>query len=80
MPYGSSFEGKLHYPVSNRDACSKFTPSDFENDMIFDEVKDMTPILLIDHGGCTHYEKITNAQEAGINAAILIDDSAEEYN
>jgi hypothetical protein len=53
IPYGSTFTGKLHYPISNRNACAKFEPSDFKTDMIFDEVKDMHPVLLVDHGGCS---------------------------
>lgn len=41
----------------------------------------MTPILLIDHGGCTHVEKVSNAMKAGLKAAIIMeDDSIEDYH
>lgn len=40
----------------------------------------MHPVLLIDHGGCSHIQKINNAQDAGLNAAILIEGDANEYN
>ena len=61
IEYGSNFNGRLHYPVSNRNGCSVFVASDFQNDQLFDEDTDMTPILLVEHGGCTHTEKVFNA-------------------
>lgn len=55
LPYGHTFKGKLHYPVTKKDACKKFSKEDFKNDTPFDEEGDMQPILLIDNGGdCSH--------------------------
>ena len=62
IQYGTEFNGRLHYPVSNRDACAEFVSTDFSNDQLFDEDTDMTPILLVDHGGCSHTQKTYNAQ------------------
>ena len=36
----------------------------------------MTPIILIDHGQCSHVAKTKNAQDFGLKAAIIIDDDA----
>jgi hypothetical protein len=51
----------LHYPSSNRDGCKKFTKMDFMTDGLFDEKDDMTPIGLLEPGGCTHVKKAMNA-------------------
>jgi selenocysteine lyase/cysteine desulfurase len=69
----------LHYPASNRDACSPFVKSDFKNDALYDEANDMKPILLVDHGSCSQITKVTNVMKAGLRAAILIDNDAEDY-
>jgi len=61
IEYGSEVTGRLHYPVSNRDACSPFNKADFNNDYLLDEQDDMTPILLIDEGGCSDILKVNNA-------------------
>ena len=76
IQYGNTIIGRLHYPVSNRNACSRFNKEDFSNDYLFDEKNDMTPIILIDHGQCSHVTKTKNAQDFGLKAAIIIDDDA----
>ena len=78
ISYGSEFVGRIHYPVSNRDACNKFVDTDFSNDMLFDEPDDLDTILLVEHGGCPQVQKVKNAETMGFKSAILIDDEAED--
>lgn len=77
LPYGHSFKGKLHYPVNNKNGCNPFDrKNDFKNDIPFDEKGDMQPILLIDHGSCSHLTKVYNAEKVGFNGVILIEGEA----
>ena len=64
--YGTSFMGRLYYPISNRDGCSVFFDADFkeDTDTIGNYAQDTSdnsiqaePILLLDHGDCTHVHK-----------------------
>lgn len=48
---------------------------DFITDGLFDEKDDMTPIGLLEPGGCTHVKKAMNAQLAGLKAVVLIEDA-----
>ena len=58
--YGTSFMGRLYYPISNREGCNKFFDTDFKEDT--DKISNFAakseiqaePILLLDHGICTH--------------------------
>jgi hypothetical protein len=63
--YGTSFMGRLYYPISNREGCSAFFDTDFKEDTDsignFDKSGSSSieaePILLLDHGSCTHVHK-----------------------
>jgi hypothetical protein len=35
------------------------------------------PIVLLNHGTCTHVSKTMNAQNYGFKAAIIVDDSVD---
>ena len=48
---------------------------DFITDGLFDAKDDMTPIGLLDAGGCTQVQKAMNAQNAGLKAVVLIEDA-----
>ena len=61
IAYGNTIVGRLHYPVSNRNGCSRFNKEDFSNDYLFDEKTDMTPLVLLDHGECSYVQKTKNA-------------------
>ena len=63
--YGTSFMGRLYYPISNREGCSKFFDTDFKEDT--DSIGNFAasgsdsiqaePIIMLDHGSCTHVQK-----------------------
>ena len=60
--YGTSFMGRVYYPVSNAEGCSPFFDTDFKEDtdkignyadINGDNSNYAEPILLLDHGSCT---------------------------
>lgn len=69
--------GKIHYPVNNKLGCNPFNESDFENDMLFDEDSDMSPIIMVDRGNCTFVTKVRNIEKLGIKLAIIVDNRNE---
>lgn len=78
--YGHDIIGRLHYGQENRQGCKPFSnETDFKVDPPFDEESDQTPIVLLEHGGCSMIEKVWNAQMFGFNAAIIIDDDAKDF-
>lgn len=78
--YGTSFMGRLYYPMTNRDGCSPFTDSDFKEDTdnignFADAKSDAEPIIMLDHGECTHVHKTKMAQDYGFKAVIIVDET-----
>jgi hypothetical protein len=54
--YGHSFTSGVIYPKNNRNGCSPFVKSDFEQ---FDMKE--KPAVILDHGVCSHVDKTKNA-------------------
>jgi hypothetical protein len=86
--YGTSFMGRLYYPTSNRKGCSTFFDSDFKEDtdsitnyqFQTGDSKKAEPIILLDHGSCTHVHKTKMAQDFGFKAVIIMDeDITDDY-
>ena len=71
--------GRLHYPKNNRFGCNTFDEDDFEDDFLYDEETDLTPIVLVDRGECTFVTKVRNIEKLGVKLAIIVDDR-EEYS
>ena len=70
--YGHIVFGKLHYPDTNSNGCRPFRMSDFVTDPLFDTKNDMKPIVLLNHGNCTHAVQVMNAQRFGLKGVLLI--------
>jgi hypothetical protein len=74
--------GRLYYPMSNRMGCSSFFDTDFKEDT--DSISSFgsptgesiqaEPIILLDHGSCTHVHKTKMAQDFGFKAVIIMEE------
>lgn len=78
LQYGTTIVGRVHYPVNNKRACEEFKPEDFENDMLFDEDSDMTPIILVNSGYCSMVEKTRNVEKIGGKVALIADKTYDQ--
>lgn len=69
--------GRVHYPNKNRQGCLEFKSSDFDNDFLYDEQSDLSPVVIVDRGNCTFVTKVRNIQKLGVKMAIVIDNRPE---
>ena len=69
--------GRLHYPDTNQNGCAGFKESDFTRDKLFDEEDDMTPIVMVDRGGCSFITKVRNVENLGVKMAVIADNREE---
>ena len=70
--------GRLHMPVNNTNGCREFTQQDFRNDFLFDEDSDLSPVVMVERGGCTFVTKVRNIEKLGIKLAIIADNQTED--
>ena len=76
--------GELYYPRTNREGCASFNDGDFEREVDKNPWEDgetvMTafPIIMLNHGTCTHVSKTMNAQDFGFKAVLIVDDNNGE--
>jgi len=64
--------GRLYYNESNKDGCTR---ANFTNDFTGDPDGILTPIFLVERGGCSFVTKVRNIEKAGGSLAVIIDDS-----
>ncbi len=78
IPYGQKILGRLYYNEENADGCNenKFITVDFTNDP--DEL--ITPIFLVNRGGCTFVTKVRNLETMGAAVVLIADNKAEDVN
>ncbi len=67
----------MHYPDTNQDGCKAFKTEDFKSDPLFDERRDMTPIIMVDRGKCTFVTKVRNIEHLGVKMAVIADHREE---
>merc|ERR1712159_917583 len=72
--YGASLSGRLAYPTdpTQRLACGNGTRVDVPRANAREGL-----ILILDRGGCAFTEKVMNAQNAGADAVLIVDDVDE---
>ena len=73
-PYGSTIIGRVFYNETEGAACSPITPLDFGADP---DARN-SAILLVDRGSCLFVVKVRNAQDAGAQAVIIVDNVPED--
>jgi hypothetical protein len=69
--------GRVHYPNKNRYGCLEFKTSDFDNDFLYDEESDLSPVVVVDRGECTFVTKVRNIEKLGVKMAIVVDNKVE---
>ena len=70
--------GRLHYPSTNTNGCQQFSKKDFTGDYLFDDDTDLTPIVMIERGGCTFVTKVRNVEKLGVKLAIIADNTTKD--
>eukprot|EP00243_Klebsormidium_subtile_P002405 TRINITY_DN14756_c0_g1_i1.p1 TRINITY_DN14756_c0_g1~~TRINITY_DN14756_c0_g1_i1.p1 ORF type:complete len:688 (-),score=133.77 TRINITY_DN14756_c0_g1_i1:857-2920(-) len=70
--YGGSLTGQLVYVSSNAQACTPFAES-----LTKGVTPGQVPVALIERGGCTFVTKTVNAQAAGAQAVLVVDNTFE---
>ena len=45
---------------------------------MFDEDTDLTPVVLVDRGGCTFVTKVRNIENLGVKLAVIADNTTED--
>jgi len=75
-PYGSTILGRVFYNELEAKACSVMSPLDFSEDP---DARN-SAILLVDRGECLFVVKVRNAQDAGAQAVIIVDNVSEDVD
>lgn len=75
-PYGSTILGRVFYNETESKACSAVTPLDFSEDP---DARN-SAILLVDRGECLFVVKVRNAQDAGAQAVLIVDNVSEDVD
>ena len=77
--YGTTIKGRVHYPITNSDACEPLTNDDFDGEHLQQGIdQGHQQIILVDRGNCHFVVKAQNVQRFGAVMVIVVDNKIME--